>query len=126
MLRCQRSTARPAALAFIVAAAVATTGAALAGELVEFHIKAGTSDGPWNKREDVVTVHVGDTLRLVNDDLITHRLHTFGKPCPHGDDMAPGQSWDCVIRTVFDPATDGPLWDHYYEDKGEFWVRAIR
>ena len=114
-----------AAFSTLALAAAAASGVAVAGELVEFHIKAGTADGPWNTREEAVEVHLGDTLRFFNDDTIGHRLHTFGKPCPHGEEMAPGQTWDCVIRKPFDATIDGPLWDHDHEAAGKFWVRVL-
>jgi predicted CopG family antitoxin len=46
--------------------------------MVEFHIPAGTGTNPWNTRDQTVNASVGDTLRIVNDDSIPHRLHTNG------------------------------------------------
>ncbi len=49
-------------------------------KLVEFDIPPGTGDGPWNSPAQAVTAHVGDVLRIVNDDTVPHRLHTDSGP----------------------------------------------
>ncbi len=92
---------------------------------VEFRIPAGTGSAAWNTRELAVAVNVGDTLHIVNDDTVHHRLHTDGKPCPHGPEVLPGAAFDCVISRTFDPATDGSLYDHYVGSRAAFWVKAI-
>ena len=92
--------------------------------IVEFHIKAGTANKSWNTRDTMVVVHIGDTLRIINDDVIQHRLHTNGAPCPHGPNFAPGTSFDCVISKVFDPGESNPLYDHNVGSKAEFWLKA--
>jgi hypothetical protein len=51
--------------------------------VVEFHIKPGTGAKGYNTAATAVTVKVGQTLRLFNDDTVVHRLHTSGAPCPH-------------------------------------------
>jgi hypothetical protein len=92
--------------------------------IVEFHIKAGTANNSWNTRDTIVTVHIGDTLRIINDDVIQHRLHTNGAPCPHGPNFAPGTSFDCAITKAFDPGEANPLYDHNVGSKAEFWLKA--
>jgi hypothetical protein len=52
--------------------------------VVIFRIKAGTGKASWNTEATEVDVKVGQVLRIVNDDSVPHRLHTNGKPCPHG------------------------------------------
>jgi len=103
---------------------LASYGAAKAAT-VEFHIKAGTGQNSWNDAASMLTVAVGDTVHIVNDDSIVHTLHTDNNtPCPHGTDMdAGGGSYDCVISYAFDPAADGPLHDHYYPE-AKFWLTA--
>ena len=62
----------------------------------------------------MVVATVGDTLRIVNDDTVTHRLHTQnGRPFPHpANDIFPGDSADFVLETTYDPDAEGPLTDH--------------
>lgn len=95
-----------------------------AGEVKEFHIKAGTGKGAWNTRDAVMEVKVGDTLRLVNDDNVAHYLHTFGKPCIHGTKpFGPGESYDCQVIKVADPDKD-VCYDHQFGSQSRFYVRA--
>jgi len=89
--------------------------------IVEFHIARGTGSGNWNEQDQIITVRVGQTLRIINDDQIVHTLHTNGVPCPHGTDMGPGGSYDCRIEATFEPGGN-PLYDHY--SHGLFWFRA--
>lgn len=96
-----------------------------AANVVVFHIPAGTAPGSWNTLDSTVTVNVGDTVRLVNDDSVVHALHTSeGIPCEHGADMAPnGGTYDCVIAEPYDAVADGPLIDHYFHG-AKFWLVA--
>lgn len=81
--------------------------------LVEFHIAAGTDHGPWNTPAQPVTAHVGDVLRIVNDDTVPHRLHTDGAPFAHpAADIAPGQSADYTLQTPIQPGDGHVLYDH--------------
>lgn len=93
--------------------------------VVEFRILAGTGTGAWNKQEEMVMLEMGDTLRIFNDDTIHHRLHTNGKPCGHGDEILPGASSDCVVTRLYDPGTDGVLYDHYVGPSAQFWIKAV-
>lgn len=93
--------------------------------IVEFHIPAATGSQAWNTREVAVVATVGDTLRLVNNDSISHRLHTIGTPFPHPvNDILPGQSADFVLTAPFDPATDGSLHDHAFGPSAQFFIRV--
>lgn len=89
--------------------------------VVEFRIKPGTGSGAWNTQDAPVNLKVGQVLRIINDDTIRHRLHTDGAPCPHGNNIAPGQSEDCVISRPFN---GGNLYDH--NNLGKFYIRASR
>src|SRR3954466_224593 len=81
--------------------------------VVEFHIPAGTGHGPWNTPAQAVTAHVGDVLRIVNDDSVPHRLHTDGAPFPHpAADIAPSQSADYLLLTPLQPGDGHVLYDH--------------
>lgn len=89
--------------------------------VVEFRIRSGTGSGTWNTQNAPVNLKVGQILRIINEDTIRHRLHTDGAPCPHGNDIPPGGSEDCVISRPF---TSGNLYDH--NNLGRFFIRAER
>ena len=95
--------------------------------LIEFHIVAGTARSAWNTKETAVTVKIGDTLRIINDDTSVHRLHTNGIPCPHAaaNMEAGGGFYDCVIAKAIDPETDGALYDHNHGPNAAFWVKTV-
>jgi hypothetical protein len=94
------------------------------GSLVEFRIPANTGARAWNSSENPVRVKVGDTLRIINDDSISHRLHTFDRPCPHQDgESRPGEFYDCVVSTTVDPQVD-LLYDHNFGPEARFWLVA--
>lgn len=102
-----------------------SAGVRAADDVVEFHIAKGTGKNPWNTRETVVEVKVGQTLRLINDDDITHYLHTPGRPCGHGKNpFKAGETYDCVVSGVADPDKD-VLYDHQFGPTSRFYVRAI-
>ncbi len=93
--------------------------------VVEFHIRAGTGSGSWNRREEIITARVGDVLRLVNDDDVSHRLHTPGDPFPHPEaGIEPHHSADEVLLTSFEPGTK-PLFDHSFGPAAAFWLRVL-
>jgi hypothetical protein len=92
--------------------------------IVEFRIKAGTGTQPWNTANEMVVAKVGQTIRITNDDTVTHRLHTNGAPCPHGSNFGPGESMDCVVTRAFDGAARGPLYDHIVGESAAFYVTA--
>ena len=106
---------------------VALMSAAMAGEaaVVEFHIPAGTGKKPWNTRQTTVEVKVGQTLRLINDDVTKHRMHTNdGKPCAHAPaNLEKGTQYDCVVTQVADPDVD-LCYDHNVGPSARFYVRA--
>ena len=93
------------------------------GTIVLFHIVAGTGTQPWNTKENPVVATVGDTLRIVNDDSVPHRLHTNGNPFPHpSSDIPPGQTADFVLQTPFDSSQ--PLYDHNAGPNAQFWINV--
>jgi len=92
---------------------------------VVFHIPSGTGGGPWNDGSGRVVAKVGDTLRIINDDSVPHRLHTSGRPFPHPEaDIFPAGSGDFVLRTPFDPSADGPLFDHGQGPQAVFFLEV--
>jgi predicted CopG family antitoxin len=92
--------------------------------VVEFHIPAGTGGNAWNTLDHAVQAKVGDTLRLVNDDSVPHRLHTDGSPFAHAEDsVAPGGSANYLLQSAFDSA-DHPLYDHNFGQTARFWIRV--
>jgi hypothetical protein len=93
--------------------------------ILVFPIPSGTGSLPWNTRETAASATVGDTLRIVNEDAIPHRLHTAGRPFPHpSTDILPGQTADFLLQTPFDPNVDGPLTDHDQGPQAQFWLRV--
>ena len=53
---------------------------------------------------------VGQTLRIYNDDNVSHRLHTNGVPFQHPSaDTAPGTFSDFELHNVFDLDTNPEL-----------------
>jgi SeqA protein N-terminal domain len=82
-------------------------------DVVEFHVPAGTGNGAWNSPAQAVTAHVGDVLRIVNDDAVPHRLHTDGVPFRHPTaDIPPSQSADYVLQAPLQPGDGHVLYDH--------------
>ncbi len=101
------------------------TFVAVAEDIIEFRIAKGTGSGPWNTRATMVRVKVGQTVRIINDDTITHVLHTFGRPCDHQDgESAPGEFYDCKIVTPADPDVD-LMYDHNFGESSRFYLRAL-
>lgn len=94
-------------------------------EIIEFHIPPETGLNPWNTPDTAVNVRVGQTLRIINDDDIVHRLHTNDdKPCLHQPGSSrPGEFYDCVIINPADPDVD-LMYDHNSGGRGRFYVRA--
>ena len=92
--------------------------------VVEFRIKAGTGLKAWNEAGSPVRVKVGDILRIINDDDISHFLHTSGSPCPHGTHpIKPGESYDCPVASPHD-ARRGDIYDHDGGPDAPFYVQA--
>lgn len=112
---------------YLMAAMLTSAGMAMAEDVVEFHIPADTGKKPWNTRDTMVEVKVGQTLRIINDDTTQHRLHTTaGKPCKHGpSNVAKGDHYDCVVTTTADPdVADEFCYDHNVGPSARFYVRA--
>ena len=94
-------------------------------EVIEFEIEQGTGESSWNTEQTPIYATLGSTIRLINNDDIDHRLHTNGAPCGHGDKMAPGETWDCVVEREFSSKKSGPLYDHYVGPKSEVWIEIV-
>jgi len=93
-------------------------------DIVVFRIPAGTNNQPWNTLGTAVRVFVGQTLRIINDDTVNHRLHTGGSPCPHQPASSPpGGFYDCVIASAVNAAA-GSLYDHNFGNNAKFYVNA--
>lgn len=93
-------------------------------DIVEFHIAAGTGDGPWNTFDNPIVVKVGQTLRFINDDSVPHLMHTNGSPCPHGArDILPGETGDCVISSPHNSG-DEDLYDHEFGPDAQIYIQA--
>ena len=91
--------------------------------IVEFHIPPNTGGTAWNTQAEMVRAIVGDTLRIVNDDAVAHRLHTDGVPFSHpADSISPGQSAQFALQAPFDPIAATPLYDHNFGTGAAFWI----
>lgn len=94
-------------------------------QVVTFRIPAGTGRNPWNTMATTVRVFVGQTLRIVNDDSVNHRLHTGGAPCGHQPaNSVPGASFDCVVTRPIE-ASAGRTYDHNFGTGARFFVTSI-
>lgn len=95
--------------------------------LVVFTIPFGTMSGDWNTSDERVVAEVGDTLRIVNDDSVHHRVLTEGAPFPNpGAAIAPGSSADYELATPFSSdGEDGPLYCAIHGPTSEFWVDVV-
>ena len=94
-------------------------------KVVEFRIADGTGQGSWNDSDNPIEVTIGSVIRFFNDDSVRHRLHTAGSPCPHGPNIAPGDSWDCKVTKPYSSSEKGPLYDHNAGPKAEVWIEAF-
>jgi hypothetical protein len=68
---------------------------------VPFSIVAGTGNKPWNTADNPIRAKIGQRIMITNNDTVVHRMHTGGKPCPHGANIQPGQTAACVVNSVF-------------------------
>ncbi len=95
--------------------------------VVEFRIEPGTGSGAWNSRENILTVRVGQVLRIHNDDVVGHTLHTYGAPVEHGEWIEPGAHADHEVIEEYDPGS-GPPWTYGHEagESAAFWLRGVR
>lgn len=95
-------------------------------KIVEFHIPLGTANKAWNVPEQPVLATVGDTLRVINDDAISHHVHTSGAPFPHpAAGIAPGGSADYLLMAPFDPGANQFLYDHEQGPAAQFWLKIL-
>jgi hypothetical protein len=94
-------------------------------QVVVFHIPVGGNTTSWNTAAMPVVAKVGDTLRLVNDDVVAHRLHTDGMaPFAHpAMDIGPGQSADFLLQNEFGPP--GYLYDHDSGPNIRFFIQVL-
>jgi hypothetical protein len=66
-----------------------------------FRISAGTAGSAWNSAASPMSVAVGQTLRICNDDSNNHQLKTQGTPCAtQPTAMARGQIYDCLVTST--------------------------
>lgn len=94
------------------------------GTMVTFRIPTGTGNGAWNTLTAPVNVKIGQTLRIYNDDLIVHRLHTGGAPCGHQPSNSnPGSFYDCVVTKAIAP-NNGGTYDHNIGTAARLYINA--
>lgn len=89
---------------------------------VNFEIAAGNGGNSWNSAATMVETFVGQTLKIKNSDSVVHQMHTNGRPCGHGNTIAPGATGDCVISQTYTRAANGNLYDHNLG--GDFYMVA--
>ena len=68
---------------------------------VAFMIPLGTGSKPWNTADNPIRAKMGQKIIITNGDTVIHRMHTGGKPCPHGANIAPGASMTCLVNSPF-------------------------
>ena len=68
---------------------------------IAFMIPLGTGANPWNTAATPIRGKIGQKIVITNGDTVVHRMHTGGKPCPHGANIMPGQSAVCLINSAF-------------------------
>ena len=82
----------------------------IASGAASFHIRAGTGNNAWNDAATPISMKLGGTVTIYNDDSVTHWVHTNGAPFFHPfSGIAPGQS---VTYTAILPYSGAPLHDH--------------
>lgn len=91
---------------------------------VVFNIPAGTGNQPWNTAATTVETFVGQTLELKNNDTVVHRLHTNGRPFPHGNNIAVGGTMRHVIAQSYNRMTNGVIYDHIAGTSAAFFLAA--
>lgn len=97
---------------------------------VVFRIPAGTAVNAWNSMMSPVVVYVGQTLRICNDDSVSHQLQTTGSPCAaQATPMAKGQFYDCSIANVTALNATTQVYDGLYNQvvgpSAPFYVRPF-
>lgn len=91
---------------------------------VVFNIPAGTGNQPWNTAATTVETFIGQTLELRNNDSVVHRLHTNGRPFPHGNNIAVGGTIRHVIAQSYNRMTNGVIYDHIAGTSAAFFLVA--
>ncbi len=109
---------------FFLAVLLAAFANVALADMVEFHIKPATGKNAWNTPAEMLSIKVGDTLRIFNDDSIVHQLHTNGSPCDHGDPIAPGKSWDCDATESYKASINGKIYDHLVGPSAPFYLEV--
>ena len=106
----------------VTASAPVTPLTAQNGNTVEFHIKAGTGNGPWNDEASRINVKVGQELQIINDDDRTHLMHTNGAPFFHP--FIPIAAGGKAVYKIASPLPNGTLYDH--QTHGKIYINAER
>jgi len=106
-----------------------------ASNTVEFRITAGTANGEWNNTATMVSLKVGQRLRIINNDTVNHQLHTPETPFAHGNIIPPGGMAEYTVTTLFNPYPNGDvtqtrsrLYDHNLRtaaNDASFWMQVI-
>ncbi len=91
---------------------------------ISFNIQAGTGKAPWNNAAAIVETFVGQSLKITNNDSIIHRLHTGGRPFPHGNNINAAASATYVIAQSYNRATNGSIYDHIAGTAAPFYLVA--
>jgi plastocyanin len=91
-----------------------------------FKIKDGTSASDWNTEATTVEAQVGDTLRIVNNDMMAHRPHTDGDPFPNPSKSIPaGGSADYELTTAYDSNDEHTLYCAIHGPSSQFWIDVV-
>jgi hypothetical protein len=76
----------------------------------------------------MVTVKVGQTLKIINEDSTVHRLHTGGAPCAHqpGPGIQKGEEFLCKVGRMLNVGNGAPAtYDHNVGPSASFFLKAI-
>ncbi len=99
---------------------------------VEFVIKEGTSNGPWNSLAKMITIRVGDTFVVTSEDSTrdNHCMHTSGNAptehCPIGAPLSKGESHSFEVLNEHDSSMNPEkVYDHFVDSSATFFVKSV-
>jgi hypothetical protein len=91
---------------------------------ISFTIPAGTAKAAYNTTATIVETFVGQKLTITNSDTIIHRLHTGGRPFPHGNNINAGASATYTIAQSYNRTANGAIYDHIAGTAAPFYLVA--
>ena len=82
--------------------------------LVTYTIVNGQGNAPWGSPLSPIKGVVGQVLRIINNDIVAHAIHTInGAPFDHTNDIAPGATINLMLEKPITTTATNPLtWKH--------------